>query len=48
MQHNLVNKKLGKAEFDCSIKSIDERWREGHSSCFQQTTSSKESLGRDA
>lgn len=26
-QHNLVNEKLGKATFDCSIESIDNRWK---------------------
>mmetsp|Transcript_25727 Transcript_25727/g.38006 ORF Transcript_25727/g.38006 Transcript_25727/m.38006 type:complete len:164 (-) Transcript_25727:37-528(-) len=26
-QHNLVNKKLGKKQFPCDMKTLDERWR---------------------
>lgn len=26
-QHNIVNGKLGKPMFDCSMKNLDERWR---------------------
>lgn len=30
-QHNRVNERLGKPVFDCSLKSIYERWRDGPS-----------------
>lgn len=30
-QHNRVNGRLGKASFDCSLKSTDERWKDGPS-----------------
>ena len=28
-QHNRVNERLGKPAFDCSLKSTDERWKDG-------------------
>ncbi|KAF8998621.1 FAD-dependent thiol oxidase [Hymenopellis radicata] len=28
-RHNAVNEKLGKTPFDCSLKSTDERWKDG-------------------
>ena len=28
-RHNAVNEKLGKKVFDCSLKSTDERWKDG-------------------
>ena len=30
-RHNEVNERLGKPLFDCSIKSLDERWKDGPS-----------------
>ena len=30
-RHNEVNERLGKKKFDCGIKSLDERWKEGPS-----------------
>lgn len=30
-RHNDVNEKLGKKRFDCGIKSLDERWKDGPS-----------------
>ncbi|CAE6375061.1 unnamed protein product [Rhizoctonia solani] len=30
-RHNEVNQKLGKEKFDCGIKSLDERWKDGPS-----------------
>ena len=30
-QHNIVNERLGKPLFDCSIKNLDERWKDGPS-----------------
>ncbi|EIN09659.1 FAD-dependent thiol oxidase [Punctularia strigosozonata HHB-11173 SS5] len=30
-RHNEVNERLGKPKFDCSIKSTDERWKDGPS-----------------
>ncbi len=26
-QHNIVNEKLGKPKFNCSMDNLDERWR---------------------
>mmetsp|Transcript_8460 Transcript_8460/g.15510 ORF Transcript_8460/g.15510 Transcript_8460/m.15510 type:complete len:184 (+) Transcript_8460:122-673(+) len=51
-QHNLVNKKLGKPIYDCGMPALDERWREGHPSCFESSAErgkepQRESLGRD-
>jgi len=31
-RHNDVNQRLGKAAFDCSLKNLDERWKDGPSS----------------
>jgi FAD-linked sulfhydryl oxidase len=28
-RHNEVNEKLGKERFDCGMKSLGERWKEG-------------------
>ena len=33
-QHNIVNKKLGKEEFDCQIGKLDERWKVGREGCL--------------
>jgi len=33
-QHNNVNSKLGKSQFDCSIQRINERWKVGHRDCW--------------
>jgi len=45
-RHNEVNRALGKPEFECSVAALDERWKDGHSECWQQKLqSSKESLG---
>ena len=46
-QHNLVNKKIGKPVFECSIETLDERWRTGHTSCqeTQGKTKALESAG---
>ncbi|KAH7335220.1 ERV/ALR sulfhydryl oxidase domain-containing protein [Rhizoctonia solani] len=30
-RHNEVNQKLGKTKFDCGLKSLDERWKDGPS-----------------
>ena len=32
-QHNLVNTKVGKAEFPCTLHALDERWKTGNASC---------------
>jgi|MDSY01.2.fsa_nt_gb FAD-linked sulfhydryl oxidase len=48
MQHNLVNEKLGKPKYDCSLSKLDERWRDGHPRCFvrgSDGSTAKESLG---
>ena len=31
--HNGVNKRLGKPVFECSLASLDERWKSGHPDC---------------
>ena len=28
-RHNEVNERLGKKKFDCGIKNLDERWKDG-------------------
>ena len=33
----MVNIKLNKSEFNCSIKSLDLRWRKGPPECYQTT-----------
>jgi FAD-linked sulfhydryl oxidase len=40
-QHNFVNQKLGKPIFDCSMPSLDERWRKSHKPECQKNASSK-------
>eukprot|EP00617_Octactis_speculum_P017327 CAMPEP_0185771650 /NCGR_PEP_ID=MMETSP1174-20130828/64434_1 /TAXON_ID=35687 /ORGANISM="Dictyocha speculum, Strain CCMP1381" /LENGTH=195 /DNA_ID=CAMNT_0028457561 /DNA_START=19 /DNA_END=603 /DNA_ORIENTATION=- len=42
-QHNLVNAKLDKPAFDCSIQNLDLRWRDGAPHCFEE----RERLGVD-
>jgi len=32
-QHNIVNKMLGKREFDCSYGNLRKRWRDGYEHC---------------
>jgi FAD-linked sulfhydryl oxidase len=34
-QHNLVNVKLGKPTMECTIPALDERYKTGHSSCWE-------------
>lgn len=50
-QHNLVNAKLGKETFPCSLKKLDERWRTGSAKCTfreeEEKQSASESLGQD-
>jgi mitochondrial FAD-linked sulfhydryl oxidase len=46
-QHNLVNELIGKPLFPCNMKEIDERWRYGKPSCWNnKTESAPESLGQ--
>mmetsp|Transcript_14066 Transcript_14066/g.27412 ORF Transcript_14066/g.27412 Transcript_14066/m.27412 type:complete len:196 (-) Transcript_14066:124-711(-) len=35
-QHNIVNSKLGKPNFQCSMKNLDERWRKSSNSKCKQ------------
>jgi FAD-linked sulfhydryl oxidase len=47
-QHNLVNSKLDKPQFDCNLAKLDERWRDGQPSCFHKSSTAErpaESLG---
>lgn len=32
-QHNIVNKFLGKKEFDCSFSNLQKRWKDGYPHC---------------
>ncbi|CAM9431062.1 unnamed protein product, partial [Discosporangium mesarthrocarpum] len=34
-QHNIVNAKLGKSPFPCTLKKLDERWKTGKKSCWE-------------
>ena len=34
-QHNLVNGKLGKPTMECTMPALDERYKTGHSSCWE-------------
>eukprot|EP01017_Pseudomicrothorax_dubius_P004345 TRINITY_DN10853_c0_g1_i1.p2 TRINITY_DN10853_c0_g1~~TRINITY_DN10853_c0_g1_i1.p2 ORF type:complete len:171 (+),score=29.17 TRINITY_DN10853_c0_g1_i1:29-541(+) len=33
IQHNEVNRRLGKPEFDCSVENLTRRWRTGDEKC---------------
>ncbi|CAN0405199.1 unnamed protein product, partial [Hapterophycus canaliculatus] len=33
-QHNLVNEKIGKPTFQCTLPALDERWKTGKKSCW--------------
>mmetsp|Transcript_18531 Transcript_18531/g.26123 ORF Transcript_18531/g.26123 Transcript_18531/m.26123 type:complete len:127 (-) Transcript_18531:18-398(-) len=35
LQHNTVNRKIGKPEFSCDIEALDKRWKYGHKGCFK-------------
>ncbi|KAL4487526.1 hypothetical protein ABPG72_007046 [Tetrahymena utriculariae] len=37
-RHNLVNKWLGKQQFDCSFENLEKRWRTGYDHCKDQFT----------
>ena len=37
--HNIVNLKIGKPEFNCSMKELDLRWRKGPPECYQTPVS---------
>jgi len=48
-QHNFVNESLGKPTFTCSLRALDERWRDGRPGCWQQAEqTARESLGQAA
>ncbi|KAI9916083.1 hypothetical protein PsorP6_007052 [Peronosclerospora sorghi] len=47
-QHNIVNRKLNKLVFVCTIKNLKERWREGKPLCSGEggdEDSAQEALG---
>ena len=45
--HNNVNAKLNKPTFPCDLATLDARWRNGHASCWSDTSeTAKDSLGR--
>eukprot|EP00953_Heterococcus_sp_UTEX-ZZ885_P011089 6427-Heterococcus_DN1.PRE.12 len=33
-QHNIVNRKLGMPEVQCTLELLDRRWKKGHKGCF--------------
>ena len=33
--HNIVNQKLGKPSFTCTLKNLDQRWRKGPIECYE-------------
>ncbi|CAM9147047.1 unnamed protein product [Choristocarpus tenellus] len=35
-QHNTVNAKLGKEQFECTLPNLDQRWKTGKKSCWGQ------------
>uniref|UniRef100_M4B9B5 Sulfhydryl oxidase n=1 Tax=Hyaloperonospora arabidopsidis (strain Emoy2) TaxID=559515 RepID=M4B9B5_HYAAE len=35
-QHNIVNRKLHKPVFECTISNLEERWRKGKPSCWSE------------
>eukprot|EP00752_Nemacystus_decipiens_P014645 g13042.t1 len=35
-QHNLVNEKIGKPAFACTLPALDERWKNGKKSCWEE------------
>ncbi|CEG39193.1 augmenter of liver regeneration [Plasmopara halstedii] len=48
-QHNIVNRKIQKPEFECTMNRLEERWRKGHPVCWGQESdaeSAGESLGQ--
>jgi FAD-linked sulfhydryl oxidase len=34
-QHNIVNKKIGKKSFPCTMEKLEERWRKGVPACWK-------------
>ncbi|TYZ65352.1 hypothetical protein PybrP1_012676 [[Pythium] brassicae (nom. inval.)] len=49
-QHNVVNRKIGKPLFSCSMEKLDERWRKGRPACWGEDGDEDAipaSLGRD-
>ncbi|KAL4160087.1 hypothetical protein PRNP1_000658 [Phytophthora ramorum] len=47
-QHNIVNRKIHKPVFECTMEKLEERWRKGKPSCWGEDgdeDSAKESLG---
>lgn len=49
-QHNIVNKKIGKPSFPCTMEKLDERWRKGKPACWGEDADEEatpSSLGRD-
>lgn len=33
-QHNIVNRKIHKPLFECTMEKLEERWRKGKPSCW--------------
>lgn len=49
-QHNIVNRKIHKPVFECSMDKLDERWRKGRPECWGEdgdADAAPASLGKD-
>ncbi|GLD93280.1 hypothetical protein PINS_up001872 [Pythium insidiosum] len=49
-QHNLVNKKIHKPLFECTMEKLDERWRKGRPACWGEDAdpeATPSTLGQD-
>lgn len=40
--HNLVNKRLDKSEFPCTIKDLELRWKKGPPECYPEQKNTEE------
>ncbi|RLN14323.1 hypothetical protein BBJ28_00012115 [Nothophytophthora sp. Chile5] len=48
-QHNIVNRKIHRPTFECTMENLEERWRKGKPSCWGEDAdpeASAESLGK--
>lgn len=44
-QHNVVNEKIGKPSFECTMPRLDERWKTGKKTCWEGVAGSSEAEG---
>ncbi|RLN70587.1 hypothetical protein BBJ28_00026639, partial [Nothophytophthora sp. Chile5] len=48
-QHNIVNRKIHRPTFECTMENLEERWRKGKPSCWGEDAdpeATAESLGK--